>query len=323
MRATTIMLSGLLAIGLAGTAEAKKDKDDDKIAECGKHTKVARADDDGIISLKEKMKRGCVIEVKDLHPTQSAVGMDAVECKAAKITGKAKAGKLDKYLLGEKRWVPLVRGPGEVFYLTDHHHLSTAVWNADLKNSDKKVYGYLIADWSDLKDGDFWTQMVEKHDTWLKNPAGEDILPSQLPKSIGALQDDPLRTLSAWVRDSCGYVKCDAPGVSLDDDELSCDDKFHESATCAPANVYFLEFKWAAYLGNVPAVKEALASEASCSQQDPLNQECLDKQYDVMIKALPLAMQAAAAPEAAQVLGKDAGHNPAVQPGIPQPKRCQ
>jgi hypothetical protein len=317
-----MMLSGLLMIGLAGTAAAKKDKHDD-IPECGKHTKVARADDDGVVTLKEKMKRGCVIGVKDLHPTQSAVGMDAVECKAAKISGKAKAGKLEKYLLADKRWVPLVRGPGGVFYLTDHHHLSTAVWNADIKNKEKKVYAYLIDDWSDLSDDTFWAVMVEKHDTWLKNPAGEDISPMQLPKSIGSLQDDPLRTLSAWVRGSCGYVKCDAPGAARDDDELTCEDKFHESVTCAPATVYFLEFKWGAYLGGAPEVKAALSGEASCSQQAPLNKECLDSQYDVMIKALPLAMQAAAAPEALQMLGQDAGYNAAVQTGIPQPKHCK
>ena len=319
MRAITMMLSGLLMIGLAGTAEAKKDRDDVDIPECGKHTKVARENDDGLITLKEKMKRGCVIDVKDLHPTQSAVGMDAVECKAAKITGKAKAGKLEKYLLDDKRWFPLVRGPGGVFYLTDHHHLSAAVWNADIKNKKKEVYAYLIADWSDLSDDTFWALMVEKHDTWLKNPAGDEITPNQLPKNIGSMQDDPLRTLSAWVRGSCGYVKCDAPGAAKDDDELTCEDKFHESVTCAPATVYFLEFAWGAYLGSDPEVKAALAGEPSCSQQDPLNQECQDKQYDLMVKALPLAMRAAAAPAASQL----AGYNAAVQTGIPQPKRCK
>ncbi|MBE2257795.1 MAG: hypothetical protein H6942_16110 [Candidatus Accumulibacter sp.] len=323
MRALTMMLSGLLMVGLTGAAEAKKGKDDKEhaIAECGKHTKVARPDD-GIITLKEKKKRGCIIDVKDLHPTQSAVGMDAVECKAAKISGKEKKGKLQDYLMADNRWVPLVRGPGGVFYLTDHHHLSTAVWNADIKSKEKKVYAYLLDDWSDKSEAEFWKLMEDHHDVWLKNPAGQKIDPAQLPKSIGTLQDDPLRTLSAWVRGSCGYVKCDPPGAARDDDELTCEDKFHATATCAPATVYFLEFKWGAYLGNNPEVKAALAGDPTCSQQAPLNQECLDSQYDKMIKALPAAMAAAAAPEARQMLGDDAGYNPAVQTGIPQPKRC-
>ena len=169
MRAMTTMLAGLVMIGLTGAAEAKKNQDDDKgIPECGKHTKVVKSDD-GIITLKEKKKRGCIIDVTALHPTQSAVGMDAVECKAEKITGKAKeAGKLGKYLLSDDRWVPLVRGPGGVFYLTDHHHLSTAMLNADIKDKEKRVYAYLINDWSKLSDDEFWTRMVKEHDTWLK-----------------------------------------------------------------------------------------------------------------------------------------------------------
>ena len=321
MRAMTTMLAGLVMIGLTGAAEAKNKDDDKGIPECGKHTKIAKPDD-GIITLKEKKKRGCIIDVAALHPTQSAVGMDAVECKAAKITGKAKAGELGKYLLKDDRWVPLVRGPGGVFYLTDHHHLSTAMLNADIKEKEKKVYAYLINDWSELSADEFWTRMVKEHDTWLKNPAGEEITPAQLPKTIAGLQDDPLRTLSAWVRGSCGYVKCDSPTAAKGDDEFSCDDKFHESVTCAPATVYFLEFKWGDYLGRVPEVKAALAGQAACSQQTPLNQECLDNQYERLVKALPLAMQAAASPEALQVLGKEAGHNPAVQLGVPQPKRC-
>lgn len=322
MRALTMMLSGFLVSGLAGTAEARSSNHEghSAVAECGKHTRVARPNDEGIITLKEKKKRGCVIDVKALHPTQSAVGMDAVECKAEKISSKAKAGKLDDYLLEDNRWVPMVRGPGGVFYLTDHHHLSTAVWNANLKDKEKKVYAFLLADWSNMKEDAFWQQMVKQHDTWLKDPSGQEITPDQLPKSIGSLQDDPLRTLSAWVRGSCGYVKCDPPGVAKGDDELSCADKF-PNVTCADA--YFLEFKWGAYLAAAPEVKEALAGEASCSQQTPLNTQCLDSQYDQLTRALPAAMRAAAAPAAQQAVGDGAGYNPAVQTGIAQPRHCK
>jgi len=322
MRALTMMLSGFLAIGLAGTAEAKGSKHDgdSAIPECGKNTKVARPDEEGIITLKEKKKRGCVIDVKALRPTQSAVGMDAVECKAEKISSNARKGKLNDYLLADNRWVPMVRGPGGVFYLTDHHHLSTAVWNADIKDKEKKVYAFLLADWSNMKEDAFWQQMIAQHDTWLKAPDGKDITPAQLPRSIGALQDDPLRTLSAWVRGSCGYVKCDPPGAAKDDDDPSCADKF-PNVTCADA--YFLEFKWGAYLANVQEVKDALAGEASCSQQTPLNTSCLDSQYDKLTKALPAAMQAAASPAAQQAVGEGAGYNPAVQTGIAQPKHCK
>ncbi|HPT51018.1 MAG TPA: ParB/Srx family N-terminal domain-containing protein [Accumulibacter sp.] len=325
MRTTAVILLGCFTLGSASLVEAKKNDtgSSKSIAECGKHTRVVQRNDDGIITAQEKRKHGCVIDVQALHPTQSAVGMDAVQCKAAKITSKAKAGKLDAYLLADNHWVPMVRGPGGKFYLTDHHHLSTAVWNADIKDKDKRVYAYLLADLSALSENAFWARMVKDHDTWLKNPAGEDIAPSQLPKSIAHLQDDPMRTLSAWVRGSCGYVKCDPVGTAKNDDELSCEDKFHGSATCAAADVYFLEFKWGSYLASVPDVKEALGQNATCSQQTPLDRNCLDEQYDRLKKALPAAMKAAAAPDALRVLGKNAGYNPTERPGIAQPRHCK
>jgi len=324
MRTFAIMLSGFVVLAAADHADAAKSRTEARsIAECSKDTRVARRNGDGVVTADEKRKRGCIIDIQALHPTQSAVGMDAVECKAAKISSRARAGKLDDYLRADNRWVPIVRGPGGKFYLTDHHHLSTAVWNAGIKDKDKRVYAYLIADLAKLPEDAFWARMVKDHDTWLKNPAGEDITPSQLPKHIARLQDDPMRTLSAWVRSSCGYVKCDPVGVAKDDDELSCEDKFHTSVTCAAADVYFLEFKWGSYLASVPEVRDALGEGASCPQQAPLDDKCLDAQYDRLSKALPAAMKAAAAPEALRALGRESGYNPVVQPGIAQPKHCR
>jgi hypothetical protein len=74
---------------------------------------------------------------------------------------------------------------------------------------------------------------------------------------------------------------------------------------------------------SVQEVREALAGEASCSQQTPLNTQCLDNQYDKLSKALPAAMNAAAAPAAQQAVGDGAGYNPAVQTGVAQPKHCK
>ncbi|HNC26294.1 hypothetical protein, partial [Accumulibacter sp.] len=112
-------------------------------------------------------------------------------------------------------------------------------------------------------------------------------------------------------------------GVAKDDDELSCEDKFHTNVTCAAADVYFLEFKWGSYLASVPEVREALGEGAACPQQAPLDEKCLDAQYDRLTRALPAAMKAAAAPEALRALGRESGYNPAVQPGIAQPKHCK
>jgi hypothetical protein len=247
MRTINLLLAGFLMVGWGGTAWAEKGKGDAKVVvpACGKSTKVARANEDSIYTLREKQRRGCRIDVKALHPTQSAVGMLAAACKSAKVSEKAAAGDLERFLLADNHWVPVVRGPGGIFYLTDHHHLGVAVWNAAIEDQDKQVYAYLLDDWSRLSEKAFWKKMQESHRVWLKDPAGRAIEPDDLPGEIGKLQDDPLRTLSAWVRENCGYVKCDPPGMAKVDDGHSCADQSCEerfgSKQVACANAYFIE----------------------------------------------------------------------------------
>lgn len=331
MRGFAVICGGVLLSVLTATASAKGGDEWKKhIPECGKGTKVVKLvdyDEDAgaggagaatvkIVTFKEKKKKGCWIDIKDLHPTQSAVGMGAASCKAGKITAKAKAGKLNDYLLEDSRWVPLVRGPGGKFYLTDHHHLSTAVLNAAIPEQQKKLYGYLLKDWSKDKEDVFWAKMEQEHLTWLKSPEGKAITPKELPAKIHKLQDDPLRTLSAWVRGSCGYVKCNPPGVSDEDAEGSCADQYAEVAC---ANAFFVEFRWAAHHATVPEVKAAIAEGLACPQQTPLDQECLDRQRGKLANVLPAAMSAAASPQAAEFVGQGAGHNPKPQPGVVPP----
>ncbi|MBK8890335.1 MAG: ParB/Srx family N-terminal domain-containing protein [Dechloromonas sp.] len=330
MRTITTMLLGLLMTGLAATAGASGGRGgwEKRIPECGKNTKAVKLvdyDEDTsaggdkpikIVTFKEKKKKGCWIDVNDLHPTQSAVGMGAVACKSGKIKRKADEGKLNDWLLEDNRWVPLVRGPGGKFYLTDHHHLSTAVLNADIPDKQKRLYAYLLKDWSHMKAEVFWENMKTENLTWLKNPDGQPITPKELPATIDKLQDDPLRTLSAWVRSSCGYVKCNPPGVTDDDAAETCAGRLSD-VDCASA--FFVEFKWAAHHATVPAVKSALAEGASCSQQAPLNQECLDRQREKLARVLPAAMTAAASPEAKDSVGTGAGFNPKPQQGVVPP----
>ncbi|MBF0285350.1 MAG: ParB/Srx family N-terminal domain-containing protein [Magnetococcales bacterium] len=319
--AATVALSMAGAVGVAGAKDDDKDKG---LPKCDDKTKVAKANASGVITGDEREKKGCQIKVEDLHPTQSAVGLDAVQCKSEKLTAKydKKPSKYEDYLADTDRFVPLVRGPKGKFYLTDHHHLSAGVWNANVPDKEKEVNAYLLADWSTLNDKDFWTLMQANHDTWLKNPAGKEITPDQLPDSIAKLVDDPMRTLSAWVRNSCGYVKCDAAtDDSGDDDETTCAKKFPK-VTCADA--YFLEFNWGAYLATVPEIKKAIETGegVACPQKDVLTSQCLESQYDKLVKVLPAAMKAAADPAALKALGEGSGYNAEAQVGTPQPKNC-
>jgi hypothetical protein len=318
MHIIKFLLAAAMALSMAGVADAKNKG----LPQCDDKTKVAKPNAKGIITGDERVKKGCQIDIKDLHPTQSVVGMDAVQCKAEKITAKykTKPSKLDKYLEDTDRFVPVVRGPSGVFYLTDHHHLSAGVWNSSIPKDKKVVNAYLIADWSSLKADDFWILMKANNNTWLKDSSGKEIAPDQLPDSIAKLVDDPLRTLSAWVRNSCGYVKCDAASDdSGNDEEQTCSKKFPQ-VKCASA--FFLEFAWDAYLGSIPEVKEVLNKNIACPQEKVLTSDCLNTQYDKLVSVLPAAMKAAADPAAKDVGGADGGYNPTVQVGEPEPKNC-
>jgi hypothetical protein len=235
--------------------------------------------------------------------------MLAARCKAQKITAKYKEGKLAKYLGNPDRFVPIVRGPGNIFYLTDHHHLAVGAWNAAIPSEMKVVNAYLIADLSSLDPGQFWSTMKERNNTWLQDPSGKPMTPDQLPVSIAQLADEPLRTLSAWVRSGCGYIKCEAAN------EQSCSARFPQVAC---ANAFFLEFAWAKYLRSVPEVNRSLTSAIACPQKDVLTSSCLINQRNTLIQVLPAAMKAAAAPEAKTI----GGYNTVVQQGQPEPLDC-
>ncbi|ESQ14984.1 MAG: hypothetical protein N838_29195 [Thiohalocapsa sp. PB-PSB1] len=67
----------------------------------------------------------CQAKVGDLKPTQNAVGFDEVNDKIARYSAKSKEDLKD-YLLVHP--VPVVIGNGGNFYVTDHHHLTNALW---------------------------------------------------------------------------------------------------------------------------------------------------------------------------------------------------
>lgn len=67
----------------------------------------------------------CQVKVGDLKPTQNAVGFDEVNDKIARYSAKSKEDLRD-YLLVHP--VPVIIGNGGRFYVTDHHHLTNALW---------------------------------------------------------------------------------------------------------------------------------------------------------------------------------------------------
>ena len=195
----------------------------------------------------EALEKGDIfrLPVSEAHPTQCSVGMLAVEGKKREIEKVFQEGAdaLHAYLCKQRHLVPVVIGPEGIAYLTDYHHLSTAVWRADIPASAKAVYAYVIHVWSDLERDEFWSRMIENNLTWLYDDKGEGpIHPALIPDRIERMLNDPFRTLSKWIRECGCYRKnpTDAGHKHL------CEEKtyFPESKNEA----FFIEFRWANFL---------------------------------------------------------------------------
>ncbi|MBF0162835.1 MAG: ParB/Srx family N-terminal domain-containing protein [Magnetococcales bacterium] len=149
-----------------------------------------------------------VLPVAKARPTQFSIGLVSVDCKKRQVEETFASGRMDDFLRQEGRLVPVVIGPGDELFITDHHHLSTAVWRADIPEESKHVYGYILQDWSEKHPDLFWREMIENNLTWLYDDKGDGPLnPHLLPRSIGHILNDPYRTLSRWLRDCGCYTK--------------------------------------------------------------------------------------------------------------------
>lgn len=189
----------------------------------------------------------CLMEVKDLHPTQFSVGSVAVDCKTQKIEKKHEKEKLEKYLADESRYVPAVVGPDGTFYITDHHHLSTAVYRAkegDWVGKNQKLHVSILMNFhgTGISMEEFWNIMVMQKNVWPYDEKGEDVedYGDKLSEmNMGDLKDNPYRTLSRWTRESCGYIKKGKEQcLAL------------KATAKEPTAPYFMEFYWAKFLRN-------------------------------------------------------------------------
>lgn len=183
------------------------------------------------------------LPVNQAHPTQFSVGMISADCKKRRVEEAHEAGKLHEFLCQEGHLVPVVIGPGQTFYLTDHHHLSAAVWRANIPEEEKRVHAYVLNDWSDKEDHLFWREMIENNLTWLNDDKGDGPLnPQLLPKTISDVLNDPYRTLSRWLRDCGCYTKDELK----DKTKLVCEEEKFLPESHAKA--FFIEFRWADFL---------------------------------------------------------------------------
>ncbi|MBF0161945.1 MAG: ParB/Srx family N-terminal domain-containing protein [Magnetococcales bacterium] len=219
--------------------------------------------------------------VKDLKPTQMAVGMDETAEKEKKYA-KMDDQELDNYLL--THMVPVVIGNGGNFYLIDHHHLSFALWGAAGKSEKERkftrdqekvaVVAQVVSNWKPITGYAFWKSMNDAH--WLypfDHLGGGPLKPGQLPKHIKELKNDPYRSLAWYVRNRYGYTK-------------------------SAGNAIFAEFKWAEFFRNLVMLDNKILDD---SDKDATTENVMisklkeDKQQELIDFAIYLAKSPAAA----------------------------
>lgn len=135
-----------------------------------------------------------------LHPTQFSLGWREVAYKRDAINQKTPA-ELAAYLRDKD--VPIVIGPGGVPYMTDGHHTLRALLEST--QQDKTAYGHILANWSNLKEDEFWARMEKANYTYLKDANGKPQPPSALPATLLVMQRDPWRGLAWGVMKAKGF----------------------------------------------------------------------------------------------------------------------
>jgi len=144
------------------------------------------------------------VEIADLRPTQMTVGLREVARKRADWRRRAEHDGCD--FLG-RHMIPVILGPKSVPYIIDHHHLVRALHEEGITH----VLVSVIADLHYLKKTVFWTFMDNRN--WLHpfDAKGMRHSHEELPRRIGAMKDDPYRSLAGELRRAGGYAKDTTP----------------------------------------------------------------------------------------------------------------
>ena len=138
--------------------------------------------------------------VDRLHPTQITVGMIEVRDKLAELQGMSKHKRRD-FLAA--RPLPAVHGANDVLYITDHHHLARALWEAEFEH----VFVQTEENLSALDTSKFWQSMANAHLAHPIDEQGQRRPFSDIPGHLQQLRDDVYRSLAGYVREAGGYDK--------------------------------------------------------------------------------------------------------------------
>lgn len=138
--------------------------------------------------------------IHKLHPTQLTVGMIEVNDKKKHLHSLT-ADQQTEFMRAHP--IPAVLGTEGKLYITDHHHLGRAAFEANVE----KGFFEVEADFSTLADEDFWKEMDKSK--WV-HPVDENGVRhtfEKIPRHLEKLIDDPYRSLAGYVRNGGGYTK--------------------------------------------------------------------------------------------------------------------
>ena len=142
--------------------------------------------------------------LQELRPTQITVGMQ--EVKEKRRQWREKHGKkAGKFLASHM--IPVVLGPNERLYVTDHHHLARALRDEGVK----EIATTIVLDLSRLDRDAFWFVLDNRALMYPFDAHGERRHYRDIPKSIDELVDDPYRSLAGALRRVGGYAKDTTP----------------------------------------------------------------------------------------------------------------
>jgi hypothetical protein len=171
-----------------------------------------------------------------LCPTQLTVGFLEVDAKKKKLQALSPRDQAD-FLAAHP--MPVVLGPGQRMYITDHHHLARAAYDLKISQACFEVEG----DLSTLSQDIFWIHMDKESWVHPLDQHGVRHRYESIPKTLDKLVDDVYRSVAGFVRDAGGY------------------DKTHTA---------FAEFIWADFFRRNIAVEDVLENFAGAVKQGQL-----------------------------------------------------
>jgi hypothetical protein len=144
------------------------------------------------------------VAISDLRPTQMTVGLREVEAKRKLWREQAETKGGD--FLG-KHMIPVLLGPKNRYYVTDHHHLTRALLDEGVKD----ILVNVIADLRAVHKDSFWILLDNKAWCHPYDHDGNRREFSDIPRKMADLKDDPFRSLAGDLRRAGGYAKDTTP----------------------------------------------------------------------------------------------------------------